>query len=416
MTLPSEQPEREPPPVAGDLLPEHVEGVFLEFLGRRASPGDVEVWMRIGSLRALMDGVLDSEEYRARLAAREAAEREAREDPAPRISYANCWTEELAEFCRPPGTLSEDGVAIVGEQGHLFLYGGTNDNLAMFRGEVPMAPDWLAQWSSLMQERIGHAEAKGLGLCSLIVPDKLAVYSDLLPGDLASGGERPLDRLRAQPQLASLLYPSEALRAERSGGETYMVTDSHLSNRGNRLLAELTIEALGAERGLLDGVDRAEHIRLVSGDLGVHYDPPILERRGFLACASAAEIVEDNWAAVSAAGGHIGTRRVFRRVDAPDPRTVVVFGDSYAFGDEAYPGLSWFLAQAFREVHFVWVPFGWDPGYLEQVGAELVVCQTAERFVVRVPRPRVDVASLAGAGGSRAGALGLENVFGDVAG
>lgn len=416
MPLPQEQPEREPPPPVGDLLPEHVEGVFLEFLGRQASPADVAVWMRIGSVRALIDGVLDSEEYRARLAEREAAVRAAAEGAGPKISYANCWTEELAEFCRPPGTLSADGVAIVGERGHLFLYGGTNDNLAMFRGEVPMAPDWLAQWTSLMEERRSHAEAKGLGMCGLVVPDKLAVYSDLLPGDLASGGERPLDRLRASPQLASLLYPSEALRAERSGGETYMVTDSHLSNRGNRLLAELTIEALGADRGLLGGVEKAERTHLVSGDLGVHFDPPILERRGFLASPSAAQIVEDNWAAVSAAGGHIGTRRVFRRVDAPDQRTVVVFGDSYGFGDEAYPGLSWFLAQAFREVHFVWVPFGWDPGYLERVGAELVVCQTAERFVVRVPRSRVDVASLAGAGGSRGGALGLENVFGDVAG
>jgi hypothetical protein len=104
---------------------------------------------------------------------------------------------------------------------------------------------------------------------------------------------------------------------------------------------------------------------------------------------------------------------VFGREDAPDARTVVVFGDSYAFGDDAYPGLSWFLAQAFREVHFVWVPFGWDPDYLDRVGAELVVCQTAERFIARVPRLRVDVESLAREVTERGAALGLERIFGD---
>ncbi len=272
----------------------------------------------------------------------------------------------------------------------------------------------MSQWCSLIELRAAWASSHGVGLCSLVVPDKLAVYAELLPAGLIGDGVRPLERLTAEPRLAELLYPCEALRAARADGETYLTTDSHLTNRGNRLLAELTIEALGGARNLLDDVPSAEHVRLASGDLGVHFEPPIVEPRGFLGTSSAAEVVADNWERVSAAGGHIGTRRVFRRPDAPDPRTVVVFGDSYAFGDDAYPGLSWFLAQAFREVHFVWVPFGWDPDYLETSGAHLAVCQTAERFVVRVPRARVDIAALVGAGDAGAGALGLETVFKDA--
>jgi hypothetical protein len=114
------------------------------------------------------------------------------------------------------------------------------------------------------------------------------------------------------------------------------------------------------------------------------------------------------------AGGHIGTRRVFRNDDSLDPRVVVVFGDSYGFGDQAYPGLSWFLAQVFREVHFVWIPFGWDPAYLDRVGAELVVCQTAERFVVRVPHACIDVGALVRESTARSDALGLDRVFNDA--
>jgi alginate O-acetyltransferase complex protein AlgJ len=392
-----------------DLQPEHVEAVFLEFLGRTAAPRDVEMWMGIGSLRALLDGVLASEEYAARLAKRAVGEDAREEGP-----FLNFWVAGLERFTRPVGTISADGVAIVGARGHLFLYGGSNDNLAMYRGEIAMAPDWSEQWRELVAERHASALAAGRALCYLVVPDKLAVYADLFPQDLETGRPRPVMRLLEHVALP-LLYPAGALRDARAGGDTYMMTDSHLTVAGNRLIAHATIGALGARPELLEVIPLAQLEQFASGDLGQHFTPPIMEVRQHLAAASAATIVLDNWPAVSRAGGHIGTLRIFRRDDAPDSRTVVIFGDSYGFGDEAYPGLSWFLAQVFREVHFVWAPFGWDPDYLDRVGAELVVCQTAERFIARVPRRRVDVQSLAQEIGERGGTLGLERVFGDAA-
>jgi hypothetical protein len=86
---------------------------------------------------------------------------------------------------------------------------------------------------------------------------------------------------------------------------------------------------------------------------------------------------------------------VFRNEAAPDSRVAVVFGDSFGFSAPNYQGVSWFMAQVFREVHFVWVPFGWDPDYVRKVGAEAVLIQGAERFVSRVPQRRCVVAGLA---------------------
>ncbi|MCU1489208.1 MAG: hypothetical protein JWM85_613 [Acidimicrobiaceae bacterium] len=387
-----------------DLLPEHVEAVFLEFLGRPASPEDVRIWMAGGSLRAFVDGVLASEEYASRRAARAAGAGE---------TFLNCWIPGLERFSRPVGSMSPDGVAIVGGDGHLFLHGGSNHNLAMYRGEVAMASDWLERWRVLGAERLGHAQAAGISLCCLVVPDKLGVYGDLFPNDLDSGATRPLMRLLEDGSFP-LLYPCEPLRDARALEDTYMVTDSHLTPHGNRLLAEATLTALGASRSLLDDVPREQQSFLACGDLGQHFRPPIVEVSQRLLASSAATIASDNWPEVLAARGHIGTLRVFRYEDAPDQRTVVVFGDSYGFGDEAYPGLSWYLAQAFREVHFAWVPFGWDPDYLDRVGAGLAICQTAERFIPRVPRSRVDVEMLAEEVARGKGALGLERIFGDV--
>lgn len=108
-----------------------------------------------------------------------------------------------------------------------------------------------------------------------------------------------------------------------------------------------------------------------------------------------AEMISDNRAAIAAIEGHVGTRCVLRNDAAPDPRVAVVFGDSYAFPSPYYQGLAWWLAQAFAEVHFLWVPFGWDPGYLRDAGANVAIVQTAERFVSRVPLARVQARELA---------------------
>jgi hypothetical protein len=178
-------------------------------------------------------------------------------------------------------------------------------------------------------------------------------------------------------------------------------------------LAEATVRELGVSPALLLDVKDSSTPHLGAGDLGLHFDPPLLEVMRPMVGASRATVVSDNWEEISRVGGHIGTMRVFRREDAPDELTVVVFGDSYGFGDDAYQGLSWWLAQVFREVHFVWVPFGWDPKYLDSVNAELVVCQTAERFMGRVPRLKVNVRSLAKETIARHRAVTEERIFGE---
>jgi alginate O-acetyltransferase complex protein AlgJ len=210
-----------------------------------------------------------------------------------------------------------------------------------------------------------------------------------------------------------LVYPIEALRDARNGGDTYLLVNSHLTPRGNRILAEATVSELGVSPALLPDAKDTAAPHLGTGDLGQHFDPPLLEVVRPMAGASRATVVSDNRAEVARVGGHIGTMSVFRREDAPDERTVVVFGDSYGFGDSGYQGLSWWLAQIFREVHFVWVPFGWDPEYLDSVNAGVVVCETAERFLGRVPRLGVDVRSLAQETIARRRAVTEERIFRD---
>jgi len=389
---------------AGDLRPEDVSSLFAELLGREASSRDIEIWMAAGSLRALIEGILGSEEYRARSAAA------SRSRSAPGSTYLNSWVPGLEQFTRPPGELSPDGVAIVGEQGHLFIYGGSNDNVRSHRGEVQMGAGWLDSWRSLTAERHEQAARAGRKLAFAVVPEKLAVYEDAFPQDLTPSGPRPVTRL-LQAGLP-LIYPQESLRAVRADGESYLRTDSHLTVPGNRIMALEVLAALGVAASALPELELGAPY-LTPGDLGSHFDPPVLGEVRLVSTPSRARIISDNRAQVEAVGGHIGTVRVFRNEDAADGRTVALFGDSYGFGDPAYQGLSWFLAQVFREVHFLWVPCGWDPAYMDHVGASLVVCQSAERFIGRVPARAVDIRALALETVTRRAALGEGRAFSD---
>jgi alginate O-acetyltransferase complex protein AlgJ len=388
----------------GDLHPEDIGAIFREFLGRDATAGDIAFWMQCETLRALLDGVLASEEYKQRLARREHAQTQ--------VPSLNCWIDGWERFARSAGEVSSDGVAIIGHHGYLFIYGGSNDNVAAHRGEAETPEGWMDSWRALIRERLDHVRETGRRAAFVVVPEKLAVYSDLFPLDLTARRLRPVLSLLESAGLP-LVYPRDALRDARNEGETYLRTDSHLTVYGNLLLATATLRELGVATALVEDLHYDSRPHLGAGDLGQHFDPPILEVMAPIFGGSEATLVSDNRAQITALGGHIGTRRVFRRDDAPDRRTAVVFGDSYGFGDDAYQGLSWFLAQVFREVHFVWVPFGWDPEYLDRVGAEVVVCQTAERFIGRVPVASVDVWSMVQETTSRHRPLTEQQIFSD---
>jgi hypothetical protein len=382
------------------LTREQVVSVYREVLGRTPREDEVEQQLEaMPTLDALLRVALDSDEY-----AENQREAMRREIPA----VVNVFHPELAAWALPPGTRSDDGIAIVGHEGWLFLCGGTNANLGQYVGAVEMGPTWLQEWRQVCERRAAELSELGVASALLVVPDKLAVYEEHYPEELARVGPRPVERLLADGP--PIVYPLAELRAAAAETEVYLRTDTHLSFRGNELLFESVRAALGVEQPPdLGGLALRSYP--VAGDLGAKFEPQIVSIVSEPNSLHRAEIVEDNRAEVEAVGGHIGTRRVFRNAEAADSRTAVIFGDSFGFAAPYYQGLSWFLAQAFREVHFVWVPFGWDAEYVRAVGAEAVLIQGAERFVARIPHLRVDASTLAEETLRRKSSLGVERVF-----
>jgi len=385
---------------AEGLTREQVLSVYRQVLDRMPLDEEVEHQLAtLSSLEELLRVALDSDEYAARLGP---------ERHPPRTAHAtavvNVFHPDFAQWGHQPGKRSDDGIAIVGHEGWLFLCGGTNANLGQYVGQIEMEPTWLDEWREVVAQREAQARALRVPTALVIVPDKLAVYEQHYPESLVRAGPRPVERMLASGDLP-VVYPLAQLRDAATREAVYLRTDTHLSFRGNALLFDAVRDALAFDAALdLDELPVRSYV--APGDLGVKFEPSIVEVITSPGTLHRARIAEDNREAIAAAGGHIGTRRVFVNDDAPDARTIVVFGDSFGFAADNYQGLAWFLAQVFHETHFVWVPFGWDPDYVRAVGAGLVVMQGAERFAARVPRPAVEVAAL------ERDALGLQQPLG----
>ena len=368
------------------LTPAGVRCIYETLLGR--SPSADEVTAQLAATTewsVLLRAVAESDEYRA---ARAMSGHRTDDVGTPRV---NTWHPDLARFSHPEGMWSLDGEAVVGQEGWIFLGRGTNAVLEQHQPDFVLPADWADRWRDAVRVRRDEARELSVTLMLLVVPDKLSVMGDRLPKGVALRSRPPAAVLSHDLELG-VVYPVEQLSAVTGGA--YLRTDTHLSLAGNRTLASIVLSALSdSDRPwagtMQPGVQFASY-----GDLGRRFEPPVVEVITTLNSLGGAVIVADNHAEVSGAGRHVGVRRVLRNTTAPDPRTVVVFGDSYSFPSLSYQSPAWFMAQEFREVHFVWSPFGWDREYVEQVRAGVVVCETAERFVPRPPLLRIDVAAL----------------------
>lgn len=387
------------------LTAEFVQILYDALLDRTASTSDIKYHLSTSpTVAAFLDVVLSSAEYATRVPAANAK-------VEPNSLVANLWHPDLDRWTHPAGTHSADDVAIVGHEGQIFLRGGSNQYVPQYTGQLQMPPDWLPAWCHLLERRQTEASDLGCAIAFLVVPENVAINAERYPEPLVTSGPRPIELLLEATD-ASIHYPLAELRAANADAAVSLRTDTHLTLHGNRVLHEGLMLAVGSKVVSPDALPPVQSY-VSSGDLGSRFTPRILEIVHSPLSLGATELVEDNWSQIQRTGGHIGTRRVFHTPSAPDQRCVVLFGDSYGFGAENAHGTSWFLAQVFRETHFVWAPFGWDPGYVTQVEADVVISQTAERFMSRVPMPAVDVIALTANALAHQTFIELDAVFSD---
>lgn len=284
----------------------------------------------------------------------------------------------------------------VGRDGWLFLIGGTNKVLHQF-GTPGFSRMDLWRWRRLLAWRARRCAALGAVYLHTVAPEKLTVCRDAVDGLAFDVDRAPVLRLRRWLRLsrarAAWVDLVEPLRAARREVQTFAHTDSHWTFEGCEIVYRTLCRAMAvAPRTDFDARRSNETVHF-SGDLGVKFNPQRSETARSCRFASEARRVyaNDFLRRLEESGrgwdAHIGAHVVYRNEDPKvDPRRLVVFGDSYCQHGPtiAVATLTAFLADTFREVHFVWsTSIDWT--YLAEVRPDIVLTEIAERFMVDLP-------------------------------
>ena len=225
----------------------------------------------------------------------------------------------------------------------------------------PCAEDFDARWEEALEVRRDGAAELGAAFAAVVVPEKLGVMPPNSPSRCRTW-PRPRRGARRACRSWSLLYPVAELAAVPGGAYP---ADRHAPDLcGQRGAGPCRRCGAGRHGSSTSWRRRGSPAASTSGDLGSRYSPPIVEvvaaperlrrrRGGRRATARRSPRPARTWERGRCCATSAPPTAARRSSSAtPMPR----------YG-AALPGPRWFLAQAFREVHFLWVPFGWDPAY-----------------------------------------------------
>jgi len=295
--------------------------------------------------------------------------------------YASAMSDD---FTAPRvGKITDDRSAIIGKDAWLFIYEGGNS----YKGAY-IEPDSLnagERWASLIESRQQKADALGINMLHLIIPNKLTLLPQYFPEKLNSSITYAMSDLIFANCDANLSIPINELRSSDIVESIYRRNDSHLTIGGNSCIVDIALDRLGLGGISIENSTIPTTVVTQVGDLGIKFPKKLGEqvhapdfKSGFLGQAGLVKTRES-----LNPPRHLGSEISFRNENAPIDKTLVVYGNSFCSLSPSW-GMSPFFASLFREFHFIW-SYEIDFEQCKQIGADIVLFQTCERFLSRVP-------------------------------
>ncbi|MFT8720732.1 hypothetical protein [Acetobacter sp.] len=287
----------------------------------------------------------------------------------------------------PQGIVSGDGQCVIGADGHVFLVGGSNNVEALYEtgGDTKKIQHNQDEWYALLANRQLRLKKLACRYVQIIIPEKTTALAHLFPRRLTTPSVilRAVEQAIAVNTTLSTSYMSIVdLFKDSRVSEFYKRTDTHLQPLGvftifknvckKYLNYDLEIPAF--DRLLVMGSDMGYRF------FGSSVAELVWECEVPNVCMSR-QLVEQ---VEAAPGKHIGQRSVWRNPQAPLQQKIIAFGNSF-FGSCFDQGcLGWWFSNFFAEFHLIWSP-SVDYDYVALHKPDMVICQTAERFMTIVP-------------------------------
>lgn len=268
-------------------------------------------------------------------------------------------------------TATEASMVTLGEDGWVF-YAGQN-SVNDYRGISSWPDEFYQSVANLMNALNAKLEEKGIEFVVLFAPNKERVYREYMPDYLTIVNEKNrldilVDHLRAATNIP-IVYPKECFEDGRY--QWYYKTDTHWNQAGGFLAGQELIKALGGDAAGIDQVEVTYGSR-GTGDLVrlAHLPQEAFEEteafvNGYLPDTNL-NMAEDT--------SYYPTLKYYTSDNAPDPRHVVLYRDSFSDSIAAT------MARYFDRVDLYW----WNSGAEERMGQEtpdVVVYEILERYI-----------------------------------
>jgi hypothetical protein len=287
-----------------------------------------------------------------------------------------------------------------GQDGWLFLTGGSNTIGALYDRDAPLLNDAkLQQWVDLIEERARRCADLGIEYVHISIPEKLTIYDNKLHDPpIVDWRLSPAVRLREMLQRSPYAHVSldliGPLRAAREKRQLYYKTDTHWTPEGCFLAYQLLCELIGLRA---DPTLLARPFREVESvlDLGLKMEPPMYERLQlydfikYSASRYRNSIAQYLDTITASAIVHVGSHVAYRNNSTSAAnKKILIFGDSYA--SQGPGGLTAMLAETAREVEFIWSS-NLDWAYIKRAKPDVVVYDLVERFMTVVANDKLSL-------------------------
>lgn len=266
------------------------------------------------------------------------------------------------------GEISPDGSAIVGDDGFLFIKGGSNSWDAQIAGAAVISkPDFVRSCDDLTEFR-EKCQSRGISSAVVIVPEKDIVYPEFSPNCRGvTLGKRSIDLFLED--FEEISYPLAGILDLKKHVEVYHKRDSHFNAFGGFVVANACLKKIGCETFFYREAP-FNHAKF-QDDLAVKWERFETMRRSVRPDYSETVLADGN----PLTGLHL-------RIDShvvKNGKKIIIYGDSYSWNPDA--GLSRYMAYRFETVHFIWSrQIDWD--VLDAIEPDAVVMESAERFLI----------------------------------
>jgi hypothetical protein len=287
-----------------------------------------------------------------------------------------------------------------GQDGWLFLIGGSNSIGALYDHNAPLLDDAkLRQWVKLIEGRARRLERMGIEYVHISIPEKLTLYDNKFHDPpIVDWRLSPSMRLREMLQRSRYarvwLDLIDPFRAARDDIQLYYRTDTHWTPEGCFLAYKLLCEKIGIAPELTLLARPRREVESVL-DLGLKMEPLVYEQLRLYDFTKDSQKTYRNVIAqyvdtvTANALVHVGSHIRYKNSNpSAANKKILIFGDSYA--SQRPDGLTAMLAETAREVEFIWSS-NLDWAYIKRAQPDIVVYDLVERFMTIVANDRLSL-------------------------